>query len=84
MDAFGSGLLFGYLRQKSINEAKEHADDATAAQRFAAQRDALNEVIKVLVPEEDSRMSYVTPLYHKLLRKEYRKRNLPLPDWLTS
>jgi hypothetical protein len=84
MDAFGSGYLFGYLRRKAIDGAKEQAEDANAVQRFAAQRDALNEVIKVLVPEEDTRMSYVAPLYHKFLRKEYHKRNLPLPEWLVS
>ncbi len=77
--SLSDGFLFGYLRRHAIEERKE---EARALERMIAQRDALKEVIKVLVPEEDVRKANVIPLYHKILREEYSKRRLPFPDWL--
>jgi hypothetical protein len=75
------GFLFGYLRRQAIEERKAEKNDI---ERLTAQRDALHEVIKVLVPEDDVRESHVTPLYRRILREEYSKRRLPLPQWLKA
>lgn len=75
------GYLFGFLRRHALEESKEQA---RALESVTAQRDALLEVIKVLVPERDVRQSYVDPLYHRMLRKELLKRGLPVPLWVKS
>lgn len=80
--SLADGFLFGYLRRQAIEERKVAANADFELEKMTAQRDALREVVRTLVPEEGVRNIYVTPLYRKILRQEYKNRHIPLPNWL--
>lgn len=70
--SFTDGYLYGLLRSHSIQKRNNEADEIEI---LKAQRDALKELIKVLVSDRET----VEPLYHQLLKAEFEKRNISFP-----